>query len=322
MKNFLFGGLITLISIVANGQELASFENYNLPIDTFLNGSDQSGGFESGNIKLPNYYDPDFNFWTGFALSTMTDTLTPGFVNQYSSIVGAGAQTSRTYGVGYAGSPVRLSLADTAEEARVLGFYISNSTYAYRSMAEGDQFAKKFGGPTGQDPDYFKLTIRGRKEGLSTGDSLEILLADYTFADPSEDYILRDWLYVDVSHFTSHDSLEFALSSTDNGAFGMNTPAYFCIDEIITDKRTVAVRSSYAHDGRVFPSIVSNTVRWEFREMDPHQLVVADARGSMVRRIKITGKQGGADFSDLPSGRYYLLFDSKEGTLTSSIVKL
>jgi hypothetical protein len=37
------------------------------------------------------------------------------------------------------------------------GVYVTNTTYAYNSMRDGDMFAKKFGGPTGNDPDWYKL---------------------------------------------------------------------------------------------------------------------------------------------------------------------
>ena len=44
--------------------------------------------------------------------------------------------------------------------------------------------------------------------------------------------ILKDWTYCDLSSLGEVTKLTFALSSTDNGDYGMNTPAYFCIDEL------------------------------------------------------------------------------------------
>ena len=43
-------------------------------------------------------------------------------------------------------------------------------------------------------------------------------------------YIINDWRYVDLSGLGKVSKLSFALSSTDNGDWGMNTPAYFCFD--------------------------------------------------------------------------------------------
>jgi hypothetical protein len=38
----------------------------------------------------------------------------------------------------------------------VTGAYFTNTTYAALSMLSGDSFAKKFGGASGDDPDWFK----------------------------------------------------------------------------------------------------------------------------------------------------------------------
>jgi hypothetical protein len=59
---------------------------------------------------------------------------------------------------------------------------------------------------------------------------VEFYLADFRFADNSQDYILDSWGFVDLSALGTVDFLEFDLSSSDNGAFGMNTPGYFALD--------------------------------------------------------------------------------------------
>ena len=48
--------------------------------------------------------------------------------------------------------------------------------------------------------------------------------------DEAKAYIINDWRYVDLSGLGKVCKLGFALSSTDNGDWGMNTPAYFCFD--------------------------------------------------------------------------------------------
>ena len=59
-------------------------------------------------------------------------------------------------------------------------------------------------------------------------------MADYRFSDNAQDYIIDEWTYIDLSQLGDADSLVFSLSSSDNGQFGMNTPAYFCVDNIVT----------------------------------------------------------------------------------------
>jgi hypothetical protein len=109
---------------------------------------------------------------------------------------------------------------------------VANDTYPALSMKNGDAFSKKFGGDSGNDPDWFKLTINAMNTTGSVIGTAEIMLADYTSSDNSKDYISNVWNEVDLSSFGEIKSLAFSLSSSDNGDYGMNTPAYFCLDNI------------------------------------------------------------------------------------------
>ena len=177
-------------------------------------------------------------FWQGWAYSQTTDVATPGFANQYSAIPGSGAGSSATYGVAFTGGEVgaqgpvsRITFAQEVDLAG-LGVALTNTTYATLSMRDGDGFAKKFGGVSGSDPDYFLLTITGRDAANASTGSVEFALADYRFADDALDYILMDWVFVDLSGLGSVAALEFSLDSSDQ-AFGfLNTPSYFALDDL------------------------------------------------------------------------------------------
>jgi hypothetical protein len=113
--------------------------------------------------------------------------------------------------------------------------FVTNTTYAALSMLEGDGWAKQFGGDTGNDADWFKLTAYGTDAAGQVVDaSVEIYLADYRFADNSLDYILDTWAYLDLSELAAAgaQSLHFNVSSSDVGSSGMNTPAYFAMDDL------------------------------------------------------------------------------------------
>ena len=205
--------------------------NFEGLLKDYQNGKNLNGKFHSGNYTFINYYNSDWDSWSGFAYSRMNDTLTGGYSNQYSAITGSGHNNSSNYVVSYVSEwngPTYITL-DSASSLN--GVYITNSTYAYISMRDGDNIAKKFGGDSGNDPDWFKLTIKGFNNGSLT-DSVEFYLADFRFADNSQDYIINQWTFVDLSSLSTIDSIAFFLSSSDTGAWGMNTPAYFCIDDI------------------------------------------------------------------------------------------
>ncbi len=144
--------------------------------------------WESSNVEFFNGYTPGFGSWNGFSWSKVTDTTTPGFANQYASFTGGGSDgaggtiTGTNYAVGF-GNQTFFNLPEAAE---LQSIDVTNTTYAGISMRDGDSFAKKFGGASGNDEDYFKLTLTGFEDlnlsGSTTG-ALEIYLADYRFSD-------------------------------------------------------------------------------------------------------------------------------------------
>ena len=176
-----------------------------------------------------------YDYWNGWAYSKDTDTSTPGFSSQYSAIAGRGADGSANYGISYTATSISFS---SAVDFTGLGIEVTNTTYSYFSMLNGDSFAKKFGDDSATEgtvetdqADWFLLTVEGNLSGDSTG-SVDFYLADYRYADSSQDYIVSAWEYIDLSSLGLVDELSFILSSSDNGSFGMNTPNYFAIDNI------------------------------------------------------------------------------------------
>lgn len=190
-----------------------------------------STSFTSGAASF-NHDFADFGFpgccWSGWTHSSRVDTTTPGFENQYSAFAGGGAQGSSNYAIAYLGAPVvRLSAPSVVDSVEV-----SNTTYTALSMLQGDSFAKKFGGDTGDDADFLKLTFVGLDlAGQETG-RVDFFLADYRFADNRLDHVVRDWTRVNLSGLGTVAALRFEMSSSDVGSFGMNTPAYFAIDNL------------------------------------------------------------------------------------------
>jgi hypothetical protein len=195
----------------------------------YWNGSDASGEFTSRSIQFLNNYDSGYSSWNGWSYSNTTDATTAGFANQYSAYTG-GAHSGTNYGVYYAPwTPTQTVTA--AAPGTFQGMYVTNTTYAALSMLNGDPFAKKFGGTSGNDLDWFLLTITGKGASGGTTGMVDFYLADYRFANSANDYIVDDWTLVDLTSLGDNvKSLEFALTSSDVGDWGMNTPAYFAMD--------------------------------------------------------------------------------------------
>jgi len=227
-----------------SGAEVATFEDLILPPESSWNGADGAGGFISGPATFQNNYNAEWNFWDGFAYSNRTDPNATGPEAQYNAIPGAGQGGSATYAVAFVGweAPPRLTFAGPQ---RFTGLYVTNNGYAFYEMRNGGLFSRKFGGATGEEQDWFKLTITGLDANdLPTGE-VEFYLADFRFPDSARDYILDSWAFVDLSALGEVKALQFALSSSDTGDFGMNTPAYFCLDTIVSG---IAVDEQAAED--------------------------------------------------------------------------
>lgn len=227
MAGLMIAGQASATSVTSTFEDLLPSPNSN------YNGADKT--FTSGLGNYQFNYDELYGSWDGFTYSNHTDTTTAGWENQFSAYAGSGAQGSSSYAVGYVstffGNQPTLSFDSTVN---VAGAYITNTTYAALSMTYGDAFAKAFGGVTGNDEDWFKLTVYGFDAlGNATG-SVDFYLADYRFSDNSQDYIVKDWTFVDFSSLGAVSKITFDVSSSDNHPqFGINTPAYFALDNLI-----------------------------------------------------------------------------------------
>lgn len=214
---------------------VVTFEDLSLAPNSFYNGGPTTNatGWTSGGATFGNSYDSSFGgFWNGFSHSNVNDTTTAGFTNQYAAYSGTGVGGSGIYAVAYSGSQDFINLPSGTSAQSV---YLTNTTYAALTMLNGDMFTGKFGGMTGDDPDFFDVTITGfaglGATGGSTG-SVTFRLADYTFTDNSLDFIRDTWTLVDLTPVGSAVSLGFSWASSDVGPFGINTPTYVALDNL------------------------------------------------------------------------------------------
>jgi hypothetical protein len=207
----------------------ATFDDLGLGATSFENGAGLAGGYISGGIFFENDYEPLYESFRGYAASTMTDATTPGFGNQFSNITGSGAGGSAGYGIAYLSGRIVLPTPTI-----VLGAEFTNTTYAALSMTFGDAFAKQFGGATGNDEDFFRLLIEGIDDGGGSTGTVELMLADYRFLDNSQDFILDEWVFLNLSGLGVVSELQFSFQSSDVGDFGINTPQYFAIDNLVS----------------------------------------------------------------------------------------
>lgn len=312
---------------------MSDFNDLSLSNNSYWNGSDGSGMFTSGNIEYVNNFDATYYSWAGFSYSNMTDNTTPGYENQFSAYtrggMDAGEDGGTNYGIAFVGTdwqsgssdPVPVEANIIGNEAKVInGFYATNATYSYLSMLNGDSYAKKFGGDSGNDPDYFKLIIYGIDAEGNNTEEVEFYLADYRFDDNSLDYIVDNWRWVELSSLGKVTGLRFYLESSDASAYGINTPTYFCIDNIYTAPVVINAieNSSIACDVNVYPN--PSDGRFTVETTENTSIYIYDMSGRNVfTRDNVNGNIS-IDLSAQTSGVYILTTRSSSGTGSRKLI--
>lgn len=236
MKPILTAAMLLICTYAIHAQTTTiTFEDKSLPPNSYENGANLSGGFTSGGAFFNNNYNSTFDFWLGWSYSNVKDVTTPGFTNQYAAyhLPSGGGDASSNFGVAF-NFDVGDARVTLPSGTNPLSMRLTNVTYTALSMRDGDAFAKKFGGATGNDPDFFLLNIQGRDASNAITGTVPFYLADFRFNNNALDYIISNWTTVDLSSLPANTTaLTFELTSSDNGAFGMNTPAYFAMDTLI-----------------------------------------------------------------------------------------
>lgn len=189
----------------------------------------------------------DFGSWWGFTASKSADNsrredfITYQFSNMAKGgIVLAEDGTVKTdahgapmvsadvpYLVGFANSffaehPAEMVMADGLDH-ELTGVYVGLNSYSYYTIADGDSYARAF-----TEGDRFTLTIHAI-DSANREKSLDVTLASYSNGDLTA---TRGWKYVDLTPLGSANQLWFSMKSTDSGAYGDNTPCYFCLDKL------------------------------------------------------------------------------------------
>ena len=226
----------------------------------------------------------DYDTWWGFSASNHADNSRPEntLTQQWSAMAKGGIELDENgdvklddfgapvvsdkvpYLVGYynaymSARPVDMIFNDGLAHEPV-GMYVCLNSYAYYSIQDGDAYTRPF---TNGD-----LTLS------------------------------RGWKYVDLSSLGAVNEIYFTMDSTDKGAWGMNTPGYFCLDKLSVKEAediSTGIDSAYANVALSYDRATStlSVAGTDFA-------MVTDALGRMV----ISGESSSFDLSSLPAGVY------------------
>ena len=228
MRKNLFLFLSLFVANFAFAQEPATFEDVQLGSNGIWAAPEGENEMPSGGWLFTNY--TGYGYWGGFTASNRTDLNQTGLNAQYTAVTGCGYDGSTQYAVAYTYGVQTDVYAADGQSHTVTGCYITNNLWAYQDVLQGSMGQTPFGGLSGDDPDWFKLTATGKNASGQTVGTLDFYLADYRFEDNSQDYVLDTWEWFDLSPLGPVATISFSLSSTKSNYGGMITPAYFCMD--------------------------------------------------------------------------------------------
>lgn len=223
--------------VIVTGEAVtATFDNLHLDKNSFWCGPDTKGqsvqgawavntvgSFVSGSYQFENTYTPAYGSWTGFAYSNSESSTFSTLADQYNAATAGGYGGSENFAVAYSGGTI--GVLNDAEGDSLRGCYITNNAYALNSIVNGDSYSKKFA-----EGDYLKIVFTGTRADGTTA-TAEYYLADFRSEKEADRYYLDTWQWADLRQLGKVTSVTFALEGSDTGSWGLNTPAYFCLDD-------------------------------------------------------------------------------------------
>lgn len=318
-----FYSLVAAISISSmfNAQLISNFENISLTPESYDNGSAGNGSFIDEMLEFTNFYNVGWSSWNGFAISNITDNTTAGWGNQYSAFPGSG-MNSNNYAIFYPEGTI--GFQDNGDYGTIDSLFITNTTYAAISMRDGDAFAKQFGssldangvddGTNGED--FFKVWIIAEDFAGMEKDSIEFYLADYRFSDNSQDYIIDEWVKIDLTVIPfSKKKITFRFESSDNGDFGMNTPSYLAVDKVYHQSYWGVSEKEEIVD--VYPNPVKDVLNVKG---STGEIRVFNLKGELLT-VSNHIKDSQLDFSGFDSGVYFVELHHQNGISIQKIIK-
>lgn len=252
LKKFLLFGFVSAITMTS----FSSCENDDNDDPTFNNRESitvaeadlayNSEGIWDVNDKdqvviLDNYRFSHFlssGIVVGFTPSRITDNAVhdPFYEFPYASISGGGIGGNKPYLVGYWASFVETDefgsrtcriVNEEGKYFKPQSVMVNNTSWVYYSLLNGSAFSKKFG-----LGDSLYLVAHGVHPDGSESE-VKFPLALITSNDVASGIVTK-WTEFNLAALGVCQGMYFTMESTDSDpVYGMNTPAYFCMDRLI-----------------------------------------------------------------------------------------
>lgn len=268
MKNikFLLLAVLTVFMAVSCSEEEYG-EDIAVPKDITLNELSlerftyqiPENGFSSGPINF-NTLKKSGNDYSGFCYSnrnnrSFVSSEEDNYINMFSVYTNYPNRTE-AYAIAHVADDAAFLTIDTPSVVEHI--LVANTTYAYLAMQYGDVYGTEASPATNpnleakpkgvwesyvpggvkkmnEEGDFLKLKIYGYKGGTQVGQvDFYLCTRKADPENPTYDYVMNDWVKVDLTGLGEVDKLSFEMESSDIDVVTgkMRTPAYFCLDGI------------------------------------------------------------------------------------------
>lgn len=207
------------------------FPDNQTSVDGPFGGTDISGTVTVDGLTINNTFNDEFLSFTGFAASQrgqdVYQNTQDGFEGYFDgndtvTASGDGEDNSATWVVSFGSGNGVLEVDDLST---IQSVSLNNTETTVYAVENGQGVARRFGS-LDQDESFLVRFV-----DLDEGDSLDFELASFDSVN-EELFVLKDWTSVDLSSLNSRRiGIEF--QSTDTGTFGINTPMYVALDNVV-----------------------------------------------------------------------------------------
>ena len=220
---------MALLGMVACGLEIVDkkpvteVENFDVAMT-----QESTYGFENEVFEFEYFYNEEYAYWGGFALSNVKDTDPANglFANQY-AVFNDSAASGDNFLIYYYDSFNEPCDIVFKKPVHLSNVKLNLTTYTYASITNEaiNDFARAF-----IDGDYLKVVFTAMKGNEITGVD-ECYVVDFR---DGKRIMATDWTeYSLVNLGSDYDHVRVTIETTDIGEWGANTPLYIALDDLV-----------------------------------------------------------------------------------------
>jgi hypothetical protein len=309
-----------------------TFDTFTLTPNSYYKNT-TTNNWQTSEADFEYKWNTGGSYWqAGCSYTNVKDTVDGTYTNLYGNITNSGF-SGNNYVTVQDPSVIKINHLSV-----VSGFFITNTTFAWKTIKKGNQFSRKFGDttgtgsgtsiPQGEYKDWFLLKVVGYRNGLATNDTIKFYLADYRPAGTANDFVIKNWQFVNCTQLGIVDSIRFHLSSSDNSFGFMNTPAYFSIDNFTTSTTVGLHELANISNISLFPNPSNENALISYHTAQEATLTVRmfDISGKEVMHTVLTGQAGPnmvpLETSLLESGAYFVNISDGSSSKIIKFIKL